>query len=183
LSRRPAILALATAVGAALAALVTVYANAAVIGSTSIALTGAGAVAAALAAALTGLVALVSARRTLIARGRVEPRSRSIEARLDRATASLREAAEVMSEVEEELRTRQRRLQAITADYEQAQALASIDQGAADAIRQQLTNVVRAESRRTFWVTIVVTVLITLLIGVVAGVAAILVAQHWHFGA
>jgi cell division septal protein FtsQ len=85
-----------------------------------------------------------------------------------------------MSDVEKELRTRQARLEALTADYQQARTLANIDRQAAEAIRLELASVVKREGRRSFWLNIVATVVVTFVVGVVAGVAAILVVQHWH---
>jgi hypothetical protein len=138
-------------------------------------------------ALIGGLVAVAAAGATAVFAGRSARAQRerirsapSIETRLERATSALREVSDVMSGVERELRTRQARLEALSAEYKQAQKLASINQEAAEAIRQELAVVVKGEGRRSFWLSIVVTAVITLTIGVVAGVAAILVVQHWH---
>jgi len=106
----------------------------------------------------------------------------SIEARLEGATRALHQASEVMQEVERELRTREGRLEKLRADYNQAEELASINKQAAEAIRNELAQVVKGESRRSFWLTIAITVIATLIIGVVSGVTAILLVQHFHLG-
>ena len=150
-SRSDAIQALAIVIGTALALLTVIYANAFQIGPTSVALTGLGVVTSVFASVLAGL-AVFFFWRTRRVQGEGVAGSQSIENRLERATSALHEAADVMAEVERELRGSQAKLESIRAEREQARALASIDRKAAEALRTQLTTIVKSEGHRWFWI-------------------------------
>ena len=167
-------------IAAAVAVLVTIYANALAIGPTSIALTAAGALASGLVATVAaGLSAFAVAQTVRRTRGVSSDRPPSIEDRLEQAANAMQDAAEVVSEVERELRERHVRLEALALAHKEAQALARVDQETAAAIRTELASVVRREGRRSFWSNIATSALIGFVVGVAAGVVSILIAHQW----
>jgi septal ring factor EnvC (AmiA/AmiB activator) len=127
----------------------------------------------------TLFAAIAVSLRSVLQRSRgTVARSPSIENRLHVVTQSLHEASDVMAALEHELRARQARLESLSREYAQVQRLASVNREAAEAIRQELAEVVKVESRRSFWLSIGVTVASTLPLGVLTGIIAILLVQH-----
>jgi hypothetical protein len=97
----------------------------------------------------------------------------AIDERLQGATRALQEARNLMAELERELQARQTRLEALSAEYQQAEQLAQVNREAAAALRQELGQVVKGESRRMFW--------FSSLSGIPLGVAAGLISA-WLLG-
>jgi hypothetical protein len=108
----------------------------------------------------------------------IEKEPLSIEARLRLATEALQEARNIMSDVEGELRARQTRLAALTAEYVQAQELASVNREAASAIRRELAQGVGSRDRRALWLSIATGIPIAIGGAVLGGYLLGLAAGH-----
>jgi hypothetical protein len=103
----------------------------------------------------------------------------TIEDHLRTVMRSLQDASNVIVTVERELRARQARLDRLSAQYSQVERLASVNREAADAIRSELMQLVRAEGRRSFWLGIFVTAVVSVPVGILTGIVAILLMQRF----
>jgi hypothetical protein len=77
-----------------------------------------------------------------------------IESRLQAAIGAIQEARDLMIEVERVLRERQARLESLSAQYAQAEQLALVNRQAALALRDELEQVVKGETRRALWLSV-----------------------------
>ncbi len=75
----------------------------------------------------------------------------TLEDRINKLTAALKESSHLVSEVESEIQTRQKLVQELQKDAEKYEKLISLNQEQVDAVAQLLQGELRKEGNASFW--------------------------------
>lgn len=104
------------------------------------------------ALAISGTVASVVASTFEVLVLKKYRRPQTLENRINKLSAALKESSRLVAEVEEEVSKRQALVSELQADAERYQKLVSINQDQVEAVAQLLQGELRKEGRKSFWV-------------------------------